>query len=343
MENFEKLDFLKKWLNNNHIQFVEDFDLKLRSWIKAGGIIKLYIKPKTQLETINLVKFLNEQKVNFYVLGNISNTLIRDGEIFTPIINLNSLNKINQEKSDNILSVDAGVSLTRFSNYLLNCNISGAEGLMGIPGTMGGGVVMNASSYSSCISDYIVSVEVVDIYGNKKILTKDEINFQWRYSIFKDNFFIILKANFLFPKNNYSKREILEKKMFKIKKHRNAFQEKKYPNLGSTFATQNIYKDLSKKNIFFYIIYFLYRLLSFFCSLISETYLLKFRKFAVLFYSKLLGIKKSEKFFFSDRTINCVINLGSNNGNEAIKFVKFFENKLRGCCRLENIIIDKIE
>ena len=100
-------------------------------------------------------------------MGNISNIIIRDGIINTPIINLHKLSNIFEKRTHEEfkLKVNAGISIPKFSKYLVNKGITAYEGLVGIPGTLGGGIVMNISSYGSCISDYLISVECIDENG----------------------------------------------------------------------------------------------------------------------------------------------------------------------------------
>ncbi len=154
----------REWLIKNEISFKENFDLSFRSWIKAGGIIKLYINPSNIEEVKDIVSFLKSEKITYYILGNISNTLIRDGNIYTPIINLQKIQNIDQISS-NVYSVGAGTSISRFANFFSKKGFSGIQGLVGIPGSVGGGVFMNASSYGSCISDFLTSVIFMDEYG----------------------------------------------------------------------------------------------------------------------------------------------------------------------------------
>ena len=142
---------ISKWLIENKIAYINDFNISIRSWLKAGGIIRTYITPKDEQETIKVVNFLNSEKYDYKILGNLSNIIIRDGLIFTPILNLSKLNQINQKiYSDKLeLKVDAGVSIPRFANYIIKQEYSGTESLQGIPGSIGGGIYMNASCYGS--------------------------------------------------------------------------------------------------------------------------------------------------------------------------------------------------
>ena len=84
-------NLLEIWLSENKIKFIKDFNIKYKSWLKAGGVVKTFITPNNETDCIKLIKFFHENKFAFYVLGNISNIIIRDGKIITPIINLHKL------------------------------------------------------------------------------------------------------------------------------------------------------------------------------------------------------------------------------------------------------------
>jgi len=338
-------NLLEKWLSENKIKFIKDFNIKYKSWLKAGGVVKTFITPNNETDCIKLIKFFYENKFAFYVLGNISNIIIRDGIINTPIINLHKLSDIfeKQTHEEFKLKVNAGTSMLKFSKYLINKGITGCEGLLGIPGTLGGGIVMNASSYGSCISDYLVSVEYIDENGKLFSLNKSEINFGFRKSLFQDKKCLILNINFLFPLKNLVGTKKTIKRSKKVIDHRSNFQENTLPNLGSMFATYDLYKDLKKKNFLFYITYFIYKILSFLVYKFSRRNFLAFRKFFVKIYSKLLKLDLSSNFFVSDKTINCLVNRGSSKGDDAIKFIKHMKKEVGNCSNLENIILDRIK
>ena len=340
-----KENLLELWLAENKIKVFIDFNIKSKSWLKAGGMVKYFITPDNEKDCVKVIKFLQQNKFEFYVLGNISNIIIRDGEIYTPIINLYKLSVIFEKQTQEgfKIKVNAGTSITKFSKYLTNKGITGYEGMVGIPGTLGGSVVMNASSYGACTSDYLVSVEYIDENGKLSSLNKSEIGFGFRKSLFQNKKCLILNINFFFPLKNLIGIEKTTKEAQKVIEHRINFQEKNLPNLGSIFATKDLYKDLKKKNILFYLVYMIYKILSFLVYKFSRKNFFVFRKLIVKFYSKLLKLDSSSKFFVSEKTINSLVNHGSSKGDDAIKFVKHMKKKVGNCSNLENIILDKIK
>ena len=116
------------WLSENKIKVFKDFNIKYKSWLKAGGVVKNFITPNNEVDCIKLIKFFYENKFEFYVLGNISNTLIRDGEIHTPIINLYKLSGIFEKQTHGFcanMTFNPKNSNTKFREFLkITCPIS---------------------------------------------------------------------------------------------------------------------------------------------------------------------------------------------------------------------------
>ena len=111
------VDKTQEWLKENNIYFLNNVNLSLKSWIKAGGIVKTFIQPDSVQKCQELIKFFLKEKINFYVLGNQSNIIVRDGIIETPIINFIKLSDIQLNKLPDGLHIacGSGVPISRFS------------------------------------------------------------------------------------------------------------------------------------------------------------------------------------------------------------------------------------
>ena len=110
------------------------------------------------------------------------------------------------------------------------------------------------------------------------------------------------------------------------------------------FATKDLYQDISKFNFFYRLLYLTNKILSkLLIKFFNENSLIYYRKFLVSVYSFFFNIKKNDKFILSDRTINCLINNGSNKGDDAIKTVRKIQRKIGFSQKLENIIIEEID
>ena len=193
-----------------------------------GGPADLYAEPKDKFDLLTLVNFLQEQNIPFTMLGNGSNVLISDSGLRGVVINLESgLNNISYE--NNLVVVESGVMLNRFVGFCIQRELKGVEMLAGIPGTIGGAILMNAGAHGGEISDYIVDVEVI---RDKKFQTvvKEEAQFQYRSSGFRSE--VIVSARFQLQQGMKDEMMNVRKEMLK---KRNATQPLDLPNSGSVF------------------------------------------------------------------------------------------------------------
>jgi len=273
-----------------------------------------------------------------------SNIIIRDGSIYTPIINLSKLNNIDDSISNGSLKlkIGCGVSIPKFAKFVINKGYSGTEGLLGIPGSLGGGIYMNSSSYESYISKYLISVNVIDKKGKSFYLSNSELNFSWRKSILHEKKFIVCSCEFAFPKKNNLGIKKTKINAFNIMNHRRKFQEDIYPNLGSIFATKNIYKDLSKVSLSFYLLFIVNKIFSIIVFNFFKSKIKNYRKLVISVYKILLGLDKFKGFSVSDKTLNCLINKGEGRSSEAITLLELFDQKTKYKLKMENIILNKI-
>mgnify|MGYP000716205346 CR=1 FL=1 len=155
--------------------------------------------------------------------------------------------------------------------------------------------------------------------------------------------FVITELYFKFPKENIKNFDQIKKRIDFVKEHRQKYQEKKYPNLGSLYATKNLYYELSKFSVVFLFLYIFYLIgTKIIYLLFNEQKLLLFRKFIVKLYSLYFKINK-RKFLFSDKTINCLVNQGSDLANDAIETINILEKKIKGRIKIENNIIIDID
>ncbi len=336
------------WLNKNLILFVENYDLKKKSWIKCGGLVEVLIEPENIDDLKKTLVYLKNNKIEFYPIGNLSNIIFRDGLIKTPFISLKKIkNNYNYKIENNYLHlyIGAGFSIFKYVNLIQEkFNISGQEGLIGIPGTIGAAVITNASSYESCVSDYINQVKYIDKDCNIFVLSKKECFFDWRHSIFQEKKnFLIYEIKFIFSLDNKKNLTKIIERVAEVKRHRERFQEKTLPNLGSLYATKNLYYDLSKISVTFFLLYiFNVFVTKFFYLLRIDNKLILFRRYLVKIYSKIFSIK-TNKFSLSDRTINCLVNKTKDNQSfYAFELIEKMEKKIKGKIKIENVLVKNI-
>lgn len=195
---------------------------------RIGGPADIYLEPRDKEDAIGLFRYLHEAEVPYVLMGNGSNVLVSDEGIRGAVVNLESgfnyLRCVNGE-----IIAGAGVKLAKFVDFCIGNGYGGAEMLAGIPGTLGGAVIMNAGAYGGEIADHMLRIELI---RNGKLLTigKEEGGFAYRRSALVDD--IILEAGFRFPPGEpdplkKTRRELIIK--------RNAAQPVNWPNAGSIF------------------------------------------------------------------------------------------------------------
>ena len=207
-----------------------DYDLKKKNWFNIGGKTKIYFKAKNLQD---LVKFLKKtyNKEKIFILGGGSNTLISDKQFDGVVIKLsNNFNNISLH-SEKIIIAGSAVSDQFLSKFAMENSLGGFEFLSCIPGTVGGGIKMNAGCFHREFKDILISIQAIDKSGKVITIPAKEINFKYRDSGLSDNL-IFLSASFKgFKKDkNLIKNEI---KFLKEKKEQT--QPTRIKTSGSTF------------------------------------------------------------------------------------------------------------
>lgn len=208
----------------------ENVDLKSYNTYKVSTISKYLIDVKSEELLVNLIKYLKENNINYFILGNGSNVVFPNEPFDGVIIKLNGLNAIDID--DDEVYVGAGVMLPKLVNETVNNCLCGLEWAAGIPGTLGGAVVGNAGAYLSEIFSFIEEIRVLE-NNEIKTLKKDDVKYSYRYSSFKENKdVIILGAKLKLNKGSKDESEVLMKERLE---RRIKSQPLEYPSAGSVF------------------------------------------------------------------------------------------------------------
>lgn len=195
---------------------------------RIGGPADYYLEPKDREDLLKLIKYLKEIKYPYIIIGNGSNVLISDEGIRGAAINLEAgFTKIEVIK--NKVYAEAGIRLSKLVDVCIEHSLVGIENLAGIPGTLGGAILMNAGAYGGEISDFIKLVEVIDDV-EIKFLKKEECGFAYRKSNLENK--IILSAEFELPFGDKVRAKGRRKELL-LK--RNKAQPVELPNAGSIF------------------------------------------------------------------------------------------------------------
>ncbi len=195
-----------------------------------GGKVLAYIRPFDKYELIKIIKLINENNSDFYFIGSGSNLLVNDKDIdayiITPAKSLKSFTIM-----ENVIIAESGVMLGKIVKETIKNNLTGLESLVGVPGTLGGALMMNAGAWGAEISNYLVSLEVISSNGEIKTLYPNDIEFNYRNSSLNPDEFILSAK---FKLNKASKEDIKNKKLI-ASKGRIKSQPLKFRSAGSVF------------------------------------------------------------------------------------------------------------
>lgn len=196
---------------------------------RIGGPADIYLEPLDKSDALSLIRYLHQEKIPFFPMGNGSNLLIADEGVRGAVVNLEAgFNYVNMS-DEGIITAGAGIKLAKFVDFCIGHGRQGAEMLAGIPGTLGGAVIMNAGAYGGEISDYMLSVELIRS-GKLLRITKEEGGFVYRGSRLQGD--LILEATFSFPHGPSDTMKTFRREtMLK----RNSSQPVQWPNAGSIF------------------------------------------------------------------------------------------------------------
>ena len=217
--------------HNNIGRIEENVSLKKYTTYKTGGIAKLIVYPKNVDKLVKLLKILKSNNLNYKVLGNGSNLLFSDDLYDGVLIKLNEFDEIDVIGTK--IRVGAGYSLMKLSRVAAKNSLTGLEFASGIPGTVGGGVFMNAGAYKSDMGYVVRSVKVLTPDYRIIELENKELNFHYRTSFLKTHTkYICLEA---IIKLNRGNKQAIEDLMRQRLKRRLESQPLEYPSAGSVF------------------------------------------------------------------------------------------------------------
>jgi UDP-N-acetylmuramate dehydrogenase len=207
--------------------------LKDKNTYKIGGNADYYCEPASIDEILEAIEWANSKRLPMLVIGKGSNLLISDMGWPGVVVNL-AENYSKSEWNNNRVTVESGMMLNKLVNQVIELGYCGMEELAGIPGTIGGGIIMNAGAFSMTLQDTIDVVTYYDleektIYSRKK----DELDFGYRTSFLKRKPSIVLTASFYFEKK--CDKDILIAKRADIQAKRRGKQPLDFPNCGSVF------------------------------------------------------------------------------------------------------------
>ncbi len=235
-----KVDFIElmdEFSNNLKL----DYDLKKKNWFNIGGKTKAFFKADNLKELIKFLKKIkNEKKI--FILGAGSNTLISDTTYDGVVIKLaNNFNNISMH-SEEIIVAGSAVTDKSLSEFAMENSLGGFEFLSCIPGTVGGGIKMNAGCFQREFKDILISIQVLTKSGNVITISAKDINFKYRDSGLSEDL-IFLSASF---KGFQKDKSTIQQEMSLLKEKKEKAQPTKIKTSGSTFKNPI---DQTKKKV----------------------------------------------------------------------------------------------
>ena len=216
-------------LENSRI--LEKEPMSRHTTFRKGGPADWFLVPESADEIRKIIAMCQEQQIPHFILGNGSNLLVSDKGYRGVVVQLyRSFGQITVEENE--IHAQAGALLSRIAAAARDASLTGFEFAGGIPGTLGGAVVMNAGAYGGEMKDVLKEVTVLTKEGRILVLQADELHMGYRTSAVKEAGYIVLEAVISLKKGN---QEAIRSRMQELAKMRSSKQPLTYPSAGSTF------------------------------------------------------------------------------------------------------------
>ncbi|NLD88479.1 MAG: UDP-N-acetylmuramate dehydrogenase [Clostridiales bacterium] len=197
---------------------------------RIGGTVDALVEPSTEEELLKVIALLRERETRYKLIGLATNLIFSDGHIPMVIVKTSSLCKVSS--NDSLLYAQCGCPISRAAIHAYNNGLTGFEFAHGIPGSIGGGVYMNAGAYGGEIASVLESTIYADSDGNIIKIDNEEHMFSYRKSIFSGSDKLILSCMFRLEHGN---RDDIKCIMADLMERRKSKQPLEYPSAGSMF------------------------------------------------------------------------------------------------------------
>ena len=222
-------DYIEKIVPKENILFNEP--MSRHTTFRVGGAAKCLIKINNKEQLKKLVPYLQITGQKYFILGNGSNLLVGDRGYSGIVVKLDDGNGSITVEGER-MKVSAGTLLGKAAMEAKENSLTGMEFASGIPGTIGGAIVMNAGAYGGEMKQIVESVEVMNREGEILVLDNDTMEFGYRTSVIKSRPFVILETVLALKKGD---KEEIGAKMEELAKQRREKQPLEYASAGSTF------------------------------------------------------------------------------------------------------------
>ena len=216
--------------DKDHIKVGEE--MRKHTSFRVGGPAACFVTPADEKELAAVIVLCRREEVPFFILGNGSNLLVGDEGFDGVVISMDSFSGCQVDKETGMVKAGAGASLKRIALEAYKASLTGFEFAAGIPGTLGGAVVMNAGAYGSEMKEVLKSVKVLTTRGEVQELPVSELSLGYRTSCIIPKQYIVLEAKIRLRDGD----EIsIKNRMDELARRRKEKQPLEYPSAGSTF------------------------------------------------------------------------------------------------------------
>ena len=214
---------------------LKDEPMSAHTTFRIGGPADYFVVPEDALSLGRGVALCRAEGVDYFITGNGSNLLVGDGGYRGVVFHIcHTMDDVAYEEKGTELLVEAGagVMLSSLARQVSSKGYTGFEYATGIPGTLGGGVTMNAGAYGGEISDNLLWAELMDETGAVLRLERDRLKLSYRHSVMMEQSLVVLRAGFSFTKGDAM---AITQKVAELSRSRKEKQPLEYPSAGSTF------------------------------------------------------------------------------------------------------------
>ncbi|MFR7661559.1 MAG: UDP-N-acetylmuramate dehydrogenase [Coprococcus sp.] len=214
---------------------LKDEPMSAHTTFRIGGPADYFVVPEDAASLGRGVALCRAEGVDYFITGNGSNLLVGDGGYRGVVFHIcHTMDDVAYEEKGTELLVEAGagVMLSSLARQVSSKGYTGFEYATGIPGTLGGGVTMNAGAYGGEISDNLLWAELMDETGAVLRLERDRLKLSYRHSVMMEQSLVVLRAGFSFTKGDAM---AITQKVAELSRSRKEKQPLEYPSAGSTF------------------------------------------------------------------------------------------------------------
>lgn len=224
----EFLNELKEKIDASWIR--ENEPMKLHTTFRVGGPADVLVTPDTK-SLPQVIALCKKHSLTYHVIGNGSNLLVGDKGIRGVVIAMTNRSAEIVCEGE-VIKAGAGATLGQIASVAASNSLAGFEFAAGIPGTLGGAVVMNAGAYGGEMKDVVTSAVVLDRDGNLKELSVEELDLSYRHSCIPENDYVVLSVTIQLQRGDEAE---IRAKMAELREQRVTKQPLEYPSAGSTF------------------------------------------------------------------------------------------------------------